>query len=119
MPRRRDTERQEALAGASTTSIVREARAKIESLEGRGTGRQKRNHGPRMTVYCEQELIDRIDHLAKRMETLYPTPYREGKWSRSDIVIPLLIAALDMIESGELSLEPELKSVISRLAAVH
>ena len=113
MSRRRGGERQEALAGARDTAVVRQARDRVESLEGRGTGKQKRVHRPRFTVYCEQELVDRIDRLARKMGARFPNPTKDGKWSRSDIVAPLLNAALDMLESGELSLEPEITPTIS------
>jgi hypothetical protein len=110
---RRGGDRQEALAGAGDTVVVREARDRVESLERRGTGKQKRAHGPRFTVYCDQELVDRIDRLANRMGSRFPNPLKGGKWSRSDIVVPLLNAALDMLERGELNLDPEITPTVS------
>ena len=110
MSRRNSNERQQALQGVRDTRVVGETRARIESLEGRGTGRQKRNHGPRFTIYCEEELVERIDEWKNKMETDFPGG---GTWSRSDIVVPLLNAALSMLEEGELNLEPQILPVVS------
>ena len=117
MSRHKAGERQEVLADAKSTTVVKEARGRVETLQRRGTGKQKRDHGPRFTVYCEQGLIDRIDRVVKMMGEHSPAPFKNGQWSRSDIVVPLLKTALDMLESGELALEPEITPVVSSFSA--
>ena len=117
MSRRKSQDRQDPLSGADETEVVREAKSKVETLERRGTGKQKRKHGPRFTIYCEKELIERIDRLEGEISNEHPCPFRGGKWSRSDIVVPLLEKALEMVESGELTLQAKFTPIVSEFSA--